>query len=90
MHGSHMQSPAFQLLFHAALRALIDELGVQVGLGGGAGVCWGCRSDTLHTLVGWAGGAGWLRWAAPQGGAKFGRHPGLRRYAACMQAGRQA
>ena len=28
VHGTHMASPAFQLLFFAALRALIDELGV--------------------------------------------------------------
>ncbi len=29
MQGSHMRSPAFQLLFYAALRTLIDELGVR-------------------------------------------------------------
>jgi hypothetical protein len=29
VHGSDMRSPAFQLLFFAALRALIDELGVR-------------------------------------------------------------
>ena len=35
--GSHLTSPAFQLLLHAALRTLIDELGVRTFNAGEAG-----------------------------------------------------